>query len=205
MKGKSSEFKLIDICLDPASNRRRIVVNAIDLVVCLFGCWCCCFFFFQFDSFRLRLAYRQSHRNMLQNTIDYLQFTRIRLRSMREKNTNSKAKTKPFRLLSCTFHTEFTFMAIVFTLTTHSISWRFRSFVVIRGSLSPCLACSLLLVDLCIHDFKWWNRVVCSKKATERTYNRVRIICLSHWTNPKCRAKWKNQNGNLFKCNLVGI
>lgn len=29
------EPKLIDICLDPASNRRLIVVNTIDLVVCL--------------------------------------------------------------------------------------------------------------------------------------------------------------------------
>lgn len=29
------ESKLIDICLDPTSKRRLIVVNTIDLVVCL--------------------------------------------------------------------------------------------------------------------------------------------------------------------------
>lgn len=41
------------------------------------------------------------------------------------KRPNPRRKTKQFHLLSWTFQTEFTFIAAVFTVTTHSISWHF--------------------------------------------------------------------------------
>lgn len=92
-----------------------------DWFGCLFG-W-----FFLCISFTIGRS-RQSQRNG-NDTMYIASLTTCLLKKTHTNNKiqrpNPRRKTKQFHLLSWTFQTEFTFIAAVFTVTTHSISWHF--------------------------------------------------------------------------------
>ena len=109
--------------------------------------------------------------------IDYLPIHKNKKRYERgEKRTNSKAKFKAvFRLLSFTFHTEFTFIAILLLPLIQFPDIFVRSLVIVIRGFSLCLLHStffLLAVmrcpfDLYTYNFMWWNRALCAPKRRQ--------------------------------------
>lgn len=123
-------------------------------------------------------------------------------------------KTKQFGLLSFTFHSEFTFMAVVFSLTTHSISWHFVavflfSYFLHLFSLSWCVCHPLLLwtvdVDLCIISSNGIaycglrrRQNVHSIVSESYAYHHVQIRTTANRRTKRNKVWIKTKMGNLF-------